>query len=600
MPEVDDWVTPGMQSTADDWITPAGETQPQVQTPHKFGLGDTWPARLGKFILHAAALPREVWEGKVDPLSQEGIERSMDIATIFNPAEPGIAAGRGFMGAPITRAPFETPANIAAAETAADVGGKGLPAGIASPNPIVRATTQAVKQFPLVGPKITQGVNEAIEGVGKGVKNVAEDLRGGDIESRADLGAEIRPTLKGVIEDNKVAMNAEYNGVRSMIDPTKEFELPATDATLKRILERRRRMPNPMEGLHEVAGLVERPPAPEMGPTVLRGVEGLEDTAVKPWGANFEDLHRVRSNFGSKTKFGEPHPGYNEGERKELHGAMTQDLNNILRQQGGEQAVNAFSQARTNASKYIEQNRILNQLSNKRDEGLASTLMRASKKDTGDAKLLQQLKQSMPPEQWDKVSGQMMSELGHNLDGEFSLSKFGENWNKVSPEAKDLFDPNHRRMLDRVAGFSKFLKGGEQYKAHGNLAHAGATMAIIEHVGEALTEAAAGDIKPLAKTVGGLTAGYIFGRALARPASASAVAGWARTAQLYSHAPTLRNRVAVNLATRNLVNNLVSLGIGTRDQIIKALMPKAAEPDGNQPPTKRRPIRIDIPAQPNR
>jgi hypothetical protein len=483
------------------------------------------------------------------------------------------------MGAQVTPKPAPPlPANIAAAQTAVDVG-QGLPAGIVSGNPAIRATTQAVRQLPLVGPKISEGVNKTIEATGEHIKDLSESLKGG-AEGRADVGEVVRPGLTGMIEDNKAAMSAEYDALRGMIDPAKEHELPATKAALDRIVTQRQaaKMTNPMTGLENIGNLAEQ-------------------------GAGFEGLQRARSDFARKTQFGEPHPGYNEGERKFLHGAMSRDMENIVRQQGGEEAVGALKQANVNASQYIEQNRLLQQLVNKRsDESLAGSLIRAANKDTGDIRLLAQLRQAMPPEQFQTISGQLLGELGHNAaTGEFSLHQFTTNWNKLSPAAKDvLFDRSHKQTLDGIANLGKFLKGGEQYKGHSNTGHAVGWLALLEHFGEVLPEAATGNLMPLAKTAAGVAGGYAMGRMLARPATASAVARWTRAAQAYSRAPSIRNRVAVNIATRNLANN-----IGDLSRFLgKSSGPKASEANSNQPPANRGRatdrLKIDIPAQPNR
>src|SRR5262245_36031161 len=43
-------------------------------------LGQTWPARLAQSVWSAAKLPGDVYAGRVDPLSEEGIGRAADLA----------------------------------------------------------------------------------------------------------------------------------------------------------------------------------------------------------------------------------------------------------------------------------------------------------------------------------------------------------------------------------------------------------------------------------------------------------------------------------------------------------------------------------------
>jgi hypothetical protein len=175
------------------------------------------------------------------------------------------------------------------------------------------------------------------------------------------------------------------------------------------------------------------------------------------------------------------------------------------------------------------------------------------------------------------------------------------NWDKVSPEAKDiLFEHGHKNLLEGISNMGKWIKGGEKYKGHSNTGHALALFEILDQVGHAVTHAFAGNPMPAAKLAGGATAGYGLARMLARPATASAVAKWTRAAQLYRMSPSARNRALVNIATRELVNNLgVPAG-----QVLKALGPQASEPDGNQPPANggisSQRLQPSVPAQPNR
>jgi hypothetical protein len=604
----------------DDPVRPAGAPpapiendfdqfdNPPQEKPHKFGLMDTWPVRLAKglygMVHGAVTLPGDVYAGKVDPLSPEAIGRSMDLATVFNPVEPGVTAGRGALGAIKTpAAAAELPANVQAAQAAVDVGGPGLPRGVASPNPIIRGTTQAARNLPFVGPTITEGVGENIAAAGERVGEISKELKAG-AGGRADVGQATRPGLQSAIERNNEAMRAEYNDVRTRIRPEQTEELPNTDNALKTLLKQRAKKANPMAGLEDVATLVKRPTPPQMGPTVLRGMGGLEDTAALPWGANFNELQRVRSGFGGKTKFGEPNPGYDEGERKFIYGAMSKDMENIARQHGGEDAVNALKQANSNAQQYITKNDKLYDLTNKNvtDEKLVGKLINAANAKTGDISLLRDVREALPGTDFEPVAGQLLGELGHNpATNSFSLNNFTKNWNNISPAAKSImFDPSHAKILDQVANLGKFLKGGEQYASGGGgAAHAVGLIEILEHAAHAATELATGNVKPAAKLGAGLAGGFTIGKLLARPATASSIAKWTRAAEVYRRAPSIRNRVIVNIATRNLINNLADTGIPA--EISRRILgPQAQESNSDQPPTNRGPtpqrLRIPIPA----
>ena len=55
-------------------------------------LGQTWPARMAKSAWEAAKLPGDVYAGRADPLSEEGIGRAADLG--------GLVMGGTYAGAP--------------------------------------------------------------------------------------------------------------------------------------------------------------------------------------------------------------------------------------------------------------------------------------------------------------------------------------------------------------------------------------------------------------------------------------------------------------------------------------------------------------------
>ena len=558
--------------------------------PHKFGWRDIWPVRVvegvGKSLWSGFTLPHDVYAGKVDPLSPEATRRSIDMATFFN--EPGIQVGRSIYGA--AKPAGDLPLNVQAAQ-AAQGAGQSLPGGLVSPNPIMRATTRAAESLPLVGPGITEQIGKSVEAAGEQVGDISSALRQG-ATSRADVGEAARPGLEQAIDNNNAAMREEYKDVKSKFDTDKPFELPETETVYNNILKSRGKLANPGQGLQDIAKLLQRPPAEDIGPTVLRGMQGLEDKPAQAGGATFDELQRVRSDFGGKINYGD-NPGYNDGERKALYGAMSRDMENIAREGGGEDAVTALKAAHGNAQQYIEQNKNLRSLLNKSsNEGLAGTLIGTAAEKTGNIKLLGQLKEQMPPEAFQQISGQLLHELGHNpATNSFSLSQFGTNWSKLSQDAKEkLFDPGHRQTLDGLANMGKFLKNTDKYKNFSQTAHSVAWLDVLEHVGDAVGEAIGGNFKPALKTAAGIGMGAVFGKVLARPASASAVARWTRAAQSYGANPSIKNRVGINLATKSLIDNLRDFAPKTG----QALSPQAAGPDSNNPPSQGNAPRLQV------
>lgn len=585
MPELDDWVTPSNAGTpaasntagADDWVTPAAA---QAAEPHKFGIMDTWPVRIARELYKAGkefvTLPGDVYAGRVDPLSQEAIGRAASGAMLMaGPMNPAVRAGDLAIPGVLRRGPIaatasEAPAAAAtAAQTALDIG-KPLPVGVASPNAGVRALAKAAEQLPGVGPRLKEAVGETVTQTGERVGEIANELTGG-IKGRATTGAILRPALENVIQRNTDLISDSYNALRGMIDPTKEFALPETSKVVNSVVRSRQlaKKTNPWAGLEDVRNLTNE-------------------------GAGFEGLQRARSEFGRKTAFGEPHPGYTEGERQAIYGAMSRDLENVVRQSAhdpgaAEQAVAQWKTANTTAQKYITDNQLLNRYARMQsEESLAGTFIEAAKEKTGNVKLLAQMRRNLSPEDFQQISGQTLHELGASPStGAFSLAHFITRWNNMGDRAKAvLFEKSHREELERIAKLGEWLKGGEQYANTSKTAHAMGVQGIIGYLGHAIGEALTGNVRPLLGGLVSLGGGSLFARALARPATASAIGRWTRAAQAYERAPSAATRSLVTVTTRNLAHNLADLFQG-RTNFLQPPRPVQAEPDRNQPPAPR-------------
>lgn len=91
----------------------------------KFGLEDTWPARLAKGVYDAVTLPGDVAQGKVSMTGEDGhtnpqvINRSAELAAVASPMSPAARSGVGWAGALKTKeAPAPTQEALATAASA--------------------------------------------------------------------------------------------------------------------------------------------------------------------------------------------------------------------------------------------------------------------------------------------------------------------------------------------------------------------------------------------------------------------------------------------------------------------------------------------------
>ena len=525
-------------------------------------------------IVDAFKLPGEVYQGKVDPYSPEGRERVLNAASVALPA--GEFAGTGAKiarrAAELARPPPQAPLSlysptgqvigttvpaphlptpnpdyiapspgIEAAKTAADLGAP-LPTGLVSENRATQALTQASRSLPLVGAKIDQRVGSTIENAGGAVKDIAENLSGG-VPDRATAGAQLRPSLEGVIADNNVKIDHAYQSLRGVIDPNAVSPVPATAVALKRIMSERvaSRMKTPESGLQDIINLTNN-------------------------GASFDGLQRARADVGKIIGLAEnnPNPGFNVGDFKRLYAAMSGDMERTVRANATvhpDVAASALGDANKVAADLVERNKNVQRLigRNRPDEGIVGSIINAAQGKSGNARLLGELRAQMPKDDFEQIAGVALSELGHNpATGEFSLEKFGTAWRKLGDTAKSaLFaDPAHREALDKIANLDAVLKQSDKYINKSGTARAEMIGKAVAGAGALATAIMSGNVPVVMSTLAAGAGGYGLAKYLARPATASALRKWATVAQDQATGRYGTGKAALALASRNLMTNL--------------------------------------------
>lgn len=537
----DNSLPPGFQLEGAQESAPAAPAAEPAQ-PRTFldKLGETNIGRLAKAAYEAVTLPGDVYAGKVDPMSDEGLKRTFSAATFLTPGSVALRGGEGIAGAALTPRTVEPTPGLAAAKTAEDLGAP-LPVGLASDSKVMQAATKAAQQLPLVGPQIGERAAQTVAAAGNRVGDIADDLSGGVVD-RAASGAIVRPSLKGVIEDNNTRIDNAFSDLRNMIDQSEPAELPTTAKVVKQIIKERTAagQTKPNAGLEDVQNLVKK-------------------------GATFDGLQRARSDIGNTLNFGDANPGFNAGDLKRVYGAMTRDMQGVVSQTAKEgvapeAAVQALNDANSTAAPIIEFNKTLQKLSGiQSDESLIGSLTKAAQNKTGNVKLLAQLRQSMPTEDFQQIAGTALSELGHNNStGKFSLNQFATKWEGLGDRAKNvLFSPEHKQSLDAIAALGRHLKDADKFANTSNTAGANAWAKLITGGAAAAGALTYGDVSLLLKGLAAGGTGFAFARQLAKPAGASTIAKWTRAAILADHGHTPARLAAARLATRNLLNTLI-------------------------------------------
>jgi hypothetical protein len=505
----------------------------------------------------------------------EGVSRGETAPEIASRAATGTVIG-GAIGGPLgailpgAARPAVTTGQRAA-QTADQLLGEALPRGVTSDRPWIQSTTAAARQVPILGPRISRKVEKTAEAAGEHIEGVARGMTGGP-DTRAAANALVQPAVREIIDNNKAAQNALYDGVRGMINRNAEFTMPRTRAALDKIIAERR-------AAHEV-----NPQA---------GLEQFESLAT---GATFEGAHRARATARNAGDIRNPTPGYDAGQYNFLTRAMTGDLEAMVHAaatnatpEGRTAALRAFRQAEEEFGRIAEVNKRLNKIAEAPGEGTIATLLGTAKEIKGDVRLLSELQRTMSPTEFQHLGGQLLFELGHmpSAPGGFSLSKFQTEWDKLSDRAKDImFAPQHRADIERITEMASHIKGALKESSTSHSANLFVAFEMLKQMAAAVADLYTeghGAFSAAAAASSGLTLGIAHW--LGNPATARAISNWTtayRAATLGT--PTPARIAAFKIATRNLASN-INLPVEDVMRIIQQRLPTAAEPSAdNQRP----------------
>jgi hypothetical protein len=547
-------------------------------------------------IKRAVTLPRDVVIGKVqlpssegipgsiapdDPGADEALSRIREAATVVNPVNPAIASGGAVIAGATDAIPKITvrPSAVRAAQTAVEMGAP-LPRGVATENTGVQALTHGVRSLPYVGQKIDARLGATADAANTALATDAQALSGG-INARADVGESLRAPLQGTIEKNKGDINAAFGELRQAINPDAPIAPNNLVQALRQVAQSRQDSgwANPVAGLDNFVNLARS-------------------------GASFNGLQRARSELAETLDFGAAHGGFTAGDKKLLMSGLTKDMEEAVKTNvrqppvelgatheanlagqprspvSPERAMDLFKSANETFQRLSGENKnVATILGSQRDTLLAGRIVSAANGKTGDPKLLAQLKAGLPEQDFGRVAGTVLHELGKNQSGEFSLNLFSKHWSQIGDRQKSILFGDRKKFYDDIANLSSFVKRGEQYKNTSGTARAETIATVLGGLATGATASImTGSPIPLAGAVGGLAGGYTLAKALASPRGAASVARMTRAAQNYAKLANPVNRAALTLAVENAKKTLEDLGSSGSDLIHHAESPSQEAP----------------------
>ena len=207
---------------------------------------------------------------------------------------------------------------------------------------------------------------------------------------------------------------------------------------------------------------------------------------------DYETLRKLRSLVGQKVAGSDLVSDIPKAELKQLYGALTQDTKQVAEQSGSD-AISAFNRANTYTRAGHERiDDYLQRLSNKVNP---DEVFNALSKGGEGTKLLNTVKKSVTPDEWNILSSNVISRLGRassgnqNAVGEnalgdaFSVQKFVTDWDKLGKAKNVLFSgspelENYATDLNKIARAASIVKEASKPAANSSgTVQAGAKLA---------------------------------------------------------------------------------------------------------------------------
>lgn len=494
--------------------------QPQAAPEPSFTekLGQTWPAQIAKSIYGAVTLPGDVMAGRVNPTSDEGIGRAFDLAGVASPLSAG---SRGVAAAmPRTPSPGQQ-----TAEAATRLGVQ-LPRAVVSDKTAVQQLGKIAANVPIGGTPLRQASERAIGQLDDAARRTQDGFGSGNVakagtETRSDIDSYIRQTLRGRVDD-------AYKQVDTVMDETVLRPLSATASVAQKI-----------SGERQNAAIRGNSPA-------LREVQ---DALARPEGLNYEGVKNLRTRIGEFIDGESPLPaGASEAEYKRIYAGLTDDLRSLAREAGGTQGATAFERANSLNQRVSEERRELSRiLKTQNDEGIFSRVeAMATTSSRANQSMLLRTRGAVSPETWDEIGSAVIARMGRAPDGSFSPDRFVTAYGKLSDEGKRiLFNTQGKEglatALDDIATVSSRFKQLNQFA---NPSGTGQTI-----MGGAMGTGAILDPMTTISTIGGAR---VLSSILAKPASARAMANWAKAYERSVTQPTQAAQQVLSQRSRSL------------------------------------------------
>lgn len=521
--------------------------------------------------------------GDIDLSTQEGIAENIEDIVNMGVVMSPMGAARGAVLGPsgrsvITGKPRTPPVKRPTAGTgpavveAGERIGVDVPGGAATDVMGIQQTGRIVADIPVVGTPLRTAAERAQSQLGEAATAIEQGFGSGRIPKAGETAREGLTTFITDTTRNRVAKR--YNRVDELVNDAVPSPLSATAKVADDIAKRRAN-----------ANL---PASPATGQ-----IQGALDAGQM----NYQGIKDLRTTIGEQLDSPSLLPaGTSKAELKRVYGALTDDLRAAARAGGGKEAVRRFDEANAFNNAIAAERKQLNKLIGRdtSDEALFDRIIAtAGTTSRANLKLLQNIRRAVSKETFNEIGSAVIHKMGRDAEGNFSPSRFITAWGKLSPQGKGLlFRSTGRR--DLAAALDDLAKVSSRFKQLEEFANPPKTGSVIAALGGGFNLATLDPTLILGTVLGG-GAGRIYSTLLSKPASARALANWAKAYERTILDPrrAARNALQSNagrLATLIALDNpeVDAQALASQLQTIPQ-QPAAQQPDGEINPAPDRP-----------
>lgn len=451
-----------------------------------------------------ATLPGDVYAGRVDPTSEEGIERAADLAMFATPVAPKAVPRAAAPSAPAAAAPAR--AEIAAA---AENVGMEIPRVALMPS-WVQKVGAGISDLPVIGAPLQRSAEKAL---GQAEQRVGETAFELGAASREGAGAGVQAGVQRFKTDTIPQIEREaYAPVNAALKPegyTPKF--PASETA---------------SALGEIQARLERSGG-ALGGEAARVARMLEQGKV-----DFQALQDARSALGAQMRDKLNRQGYDDWADARLYGALSRDMEGAAKTVGGDELAGALRSANAQTRDAWEQFKTVAPLGreNASPNAVFEQVFGLAMDKRGDLNKLATLRKTIGPEEWGNVAATAIERMGKNNSDQFSMQFFLSNYDKMNPSARTLLFGEARKSIDDLATSFRALQGIERFKSKSQSANPMTVAATFAAGGGAFAE-------PFT-TATALLSSYAGARWLAKPAAAEAMARWAKNYEILVRRPS--------------------------------------------------------------